>query len=178
MQQASCERNHFRLRAKGRPVQMIRFRISMLFALELSGVFVPGQRVQAQQSHSPEPAHVEVVGTDYAFLQLPSTLRAGATLFSFENRGTKRHEMSIALLKPGVAAESLLVAGEPAAVGSRAVSDSIVGLLIARPGERSGGQLLAHLIAGRTYIVICTLKDMPDARQHAALGMIGSFRVK
>ena len=38
------------------------------------------------------------------FVQLPSTLAAGPTLFSFDNRGTKRHELSIMLLKPGLTA--------------------------------------------------------------------------
>lgn len=122
-------------------------------------------------------SHVTVIGTDYAFRQLPTTLRAGPTLFAFENKGAKRHEMSIALLKPGIAVESLVAGGERASVSPRAVSDSIIGLLIARPGERSGGQLYANLVAGRTYVVICTLRDAPDAHQHSDLGMVGSFHV-
>jgi hypothetical protein len=86
--------------------------------------------------------------------------------------------MSIALLKLGVAPDSLLALGERASVGSRAVSDSIIGLLLARPGEQSGGSLYANLVSGRTYVVICTLRDTPDAHQHADLGMRGSFRVQ
>jgi hypothetical protein len=125
-----------------------------------------------------EPATVAIIGTDYAFVQLPATLAAGPTLFSFENRGSKRHELSIALLKPGVAPESLAVPGRLASVSSRAVSDSIIGILIARSAERSGGQLHVRLIAGRTYLVICTLRDTPDAQPHANLGMIGSFQVR
>jgi hypothetical protein len=127
---------------------------------------------------SVEPATVAIIGTDYAFLQLPTTLAAGPTLFSFENRGSKRHELSIALLKAGVAPESLAVPGRLASVSSRAVSDSIIGILIARPAERSGGQLHVRLIAGGTYIVICTLRDTPDAQPHSNLGMIGSFQVR
>lgn len=125
-----------------------------------------------------EPAQVAIVGVDYAFVKAPSELRAGPTLFSFENRGTKRHELSITLLKPGVVAESLMTGGERASMSSRAVSDSIVGILIARPGERAGGQLWAHLLPGRNYIVVCTLKDVPDAQPHTALGMIAGFRVR
>lgn len=48
---------------------------------------------------------------DYALLELPATLSPGPTLFSVENRGTKRHEMSIALLKMGVTLEQLVRAG-------------------------------------------------------------------
>lgn len=151
---------------------------TFLVASLLFGATLPQAYAQRGAStRSAEPAHVAIVGVDYAFVQLPETLAAGPTLFSFENRGTKRHEMSITLLKPGVTPESVLVVAR-GTISSRAVSDSIVGLLLARPAERSGGQLYANLISGRTYIVICTLKDTPDARQHMDLGMIGSIRVR
>ena len=135
-------------------------------------------RVSGRGEPATEPAHVAIVGADYAFVQLPATLPSGPTLFSFENRGTKRHEMSVALLRPGVTLESLTSETERRPVASRAVADSIIGLLIARPGERSGGQLYANLIAGRRYVVICTLRDTPEARPHADLGMIGTFEVR
>jgi hypothetical protein len=129
-------------------------------------------------SGAAEPVRVDVIGTDYAFLKLPSELAAGPTLFAFENRGAKRHELSIALLKPGVTVDQLIHSGDQVSVSGRAVSDSIVGLLIARPGEKSGGQLYANLLTGRSYVVICTLKDTPDAQRHAELGMIGGFKVR
>lgn len=125
-----------------------------------------------------EPTHIAIVGTDYAFLQLPATLAPGPTLFSFENRGTKRHEFSIGLLKQGMSVDSIMRAEPKPNVSARVVTDSIVGLLLARPGERSGGQLYVNLIAGRTYLVVCTLKDTPDAKPHMELGMIGSFTVR
>jgi hypothetical protein len=146
-------------------------------AWSLVAAAAAGGAQRPQEPWTAEPAHVTVVGTDYAFVQLPTTLGAGPTLFAFENHGAKRHEMSIVLLRPGVAAESLIGGGDRPAVSSRAVSDSIIGLLLARPGERSGGQLYANLVVGRTYVVICTLRDTPDAHQHADLGMVGSFRV-
>ena len=150
-----------------------------LFVLLMAGAGRHEVRAQPETARqSAEPAQVAVIGADYAFVELPPTIAAGPTLFSFQNRGAKRHEMSITLLTMGVAVDSLLAAGERATVGSRAVSDSIVGLLIARPRERSGGQLYANLIAGRTYIVICTLRDTPDARRHADLGMVGYFLVR
>jgi len=133
---------------------------------------------QAQSdARTAEPVHFAVIGTDYAFLHLPATLGAGPTLFSFENRGTKRHEMSIALLRAGVTADSLIARGSLMTVSSRAVSDSLIGLLVARPGEWAGGQLYAVLLPGRTYVVVCTLRDTPDALPHAVLGMVGTFRV-
>jgi hypothetical protein len=123
------------------------------------------------------PARVAIVGGEYAFIQLPTTLAPGPTLFSFENKGTKRHEMSLALLKSGVTIDVLTRSENRLVPSARTVSDSIVGVLIARPGEHSGGQLYADLIPGRTYAVVCTLKDTPDAQTHLELGMVGSFRV-
>jgi hypothetical protein len=86
-----------------------------------------------------------------------------------------RHEMSVALLKPGVTMQQVVERGQ--GISARAVSDSIVGILIARPGEPSGGALFANLLKGRSYIVVCTLKDKPDAKPHAELGMIATFDV-
>ena len=156
-----------------------RYAVRLTAAASIVGAAAAGPAAGQRSSGSQtiEAARVAVVGTDYSFIQLPSTLAAGPTLFAFENRGTKRHEMSIALLKPGVTVERLVRPGEPITVSSRAVTDSIVGLLIARPGERSGGQLYANLLSGRSYVVVCTLKDSPDARPHTELGMIGGFTV-
>ena len=159
---------------EGRRQTTVHLAVALVLA---AGAPDAGQGQTPTPALTAEPAHVTVIGTDYAFIQLPAELRAGPTLFAFENHGTKRHEMSIALLKPGIAVESLVAGGESASVSSRAVSDSIIGLLIARPGEQSGGQLYAKLVVGRTYVVICTLRDTPDAHRHADLGMVGSFRV-
>lgn len=131
----------------------------------------------ARSAAGPDDAHVAVVGNDYAFVSAPTTLAAGPTFFSFENRGKVRHEMSIALLKPGVTLPQLL--NRPrASVFNRETVDSTLGLLVARPGERSGGQLWATLISGRTYVIVCTLRDTPDAPPHVDLGMATSFTVK
>jgi hypothetical protein len=122
------------------------------------------------------PAQVTIVGSDYAFLRAPTTLPAGETLFAFENRGKVRHEFSLGLLKPGVTVQDVL--NVVTQVGRRRnLIESPIGLLIANPSDTSGGRLLVRLIPGRSYVVICTLKDKPDAQPHAALGMIGGFTV-
>jgi hypothetical protein len=151
---------------------------TLVAALVASGVPVIGSAQGTNTSGTSEPTHVTLIGADYAFVQLPATLPAGPTLFAFENRGTRRHEMSIALLRPGVVIDSLLAGADGPAVSSRAVADSIVGVLLARPGERSGGQLYANLMSGRTYVVICTVRDTPSAPQHSTLGMVGTFLVR
>ena len=138
---------------------------------------VPSVRSPAQSTAAAhEPAEIAVVGNDYAFIHFPATIAAGKTLFSFENRGRVRHEMSVVLLTPGVTLEQVAQAGEK--FNNRRMVDSIVGLLIARPGESSGGKLFVNLQPGRRYLVYCTLKDTPDAPRHTELGMITSFEVK
>lgn len=143
--------------------------------LSCAGVSAAAQTAPSA-SPAKEPAHVAVVGSDYAFAQFPTTIPAGKTLFSFDNRGKVRHEMSIVLLKPGITLQQLIEKG-PGAASSRAIADRLIGILIARPGEASGGQLFVELSSGQRYVVICTLKDVPDGPQHAALGMITSFDV-
>jgi hypothetical protein len=122
------------------------------------------------------PPEITVVGNDYAFVQVPASVAAGKTLFSFENRGRVRHELSMALLQPGVTLQQVVDA-PPGQTVSRKFVESVVGILIARPGESSGGQLFVDLQHGRRYIIVCTLKDSPDAKRHVELGMATSFDV-
>ena len=144
-------------------------------ALTLS--LVPCMQTPAQSTRAAhEQAEIAVVGNDYAFIHFPATIGAGKTLFSFENRGKVRHEMSVVLLTSGVTLEQVAQAGEK--FNNRRVVDSLVGILVARPGESSGGRLFVDLQPGRRYLVYCTLKDSPDAPRHTELGMITSFEVK
>jgi len=166
-------KSKFAMRFRARRIKRV---TAVTFLLWIARV-APTPAQTQRDARTAEPVHFAVIGTDYAFLRLPTTFGAGPTLFSFENRGTKRHEMSIALLRAGVTADSLIARGALMTVSSRAVSDSLIGLLVARPGERAGGQLYAVLLPGRTYVVVCTLRDTPDAPPHAALGMVGTFRV-
>lgn len=84
--------------------------------------------------------------------------------------------MSMVLLNPGVTMQQIVEKG-PGAASSRAFADRAIGILIARPAEASGGQLFVELLSGRRYLVVCSLKDAPDAPQHAQLGMVTSFDV-
>jgi hypothetical protein len=137
------------------------------------------------------PNRVTIVGSDYAFLGAPTTLPAGETLFAFENRGTVRHEVNIRLLRPGVSVAdahraflrqaSAPDAGGAAAAGAgaptRQVVERNVGVLIAAPGDSAGGRIYVRLIPGRSYALVCVLRDNPDAKQHIDLGMLGGFTV-
>ena len=136
------------------------------------------------------PNRVTIVGSDYAFIGAPTTLPAGETLFAFVNRGTVRHEVNIRLLRPGISVadaqraflQQAIPAGEgvtAAAAGlrTRQVVERSVGVLLAAPGDSSGGQLYVRLIPGRSYALVCVLRDSPDAKQHIDLGMLGGFVV-
>jgi len=135
---------------------------------------VASSAIEAQPA-TRQSSTVAVIGTDYAFTGLPAELPAGQAIFSFENRGTVRHEMSIVRLQEGVSAEQVLRGQSPS---SRAIAQSLIGLLIARPGEMGGGRLLVDLKAGEHYLVACSLKDTPTSQPHTQMGMIGTFVVK
>lgn len=137
--------------------------------------FPAGVQAQASRSVDSLPRFI-VIGNDYAFMQVPAGMRAGPTRLAFENRGKVRHEFSVVRLKAGVTVQDVLDHG-PGAASSRALVDQLVGLLIARPGEAAGADLLVDLQPGRRYLIICTLRDSPDAQQHAMLGMVASFDV-
>jgi len=120
-------------------------------------------------------SEVEIGGADYAF-QVPVSLPAGRTAFRFNNKGKVRHELNIALLKPGVPVERVLEtrrAGKPV----QALIEGPVGVLFADAGERSSGTISADLVAGREYAVICIFRDSAGAKPHVDMGMYSVIRV-
>lgn len=131
--------------------------------------------------HQPQPApsaDVRVVGTDYAF-QMPQHIAAGVTTFSFENRGSVRHELAIARLKPGVSAAQAL---KGLAAGTLEAEDVIEGqaaILVAAPGRATAGapspRVWLQLVRGRSYLVGCTLTDGRRKQPHVMLGMMAAF---
>src|SRR5258706_14048458 len=105
------------------------------------------------------PQAVRVVGTDYAF-QVPPHIRAGETIFTFENRGAVRHEMSLALVKEGFGLDSVLagvVAGSP----RRNWLEGQAPLIVSRPRAPPGPGSWLGLEARRSYLVTCTLRAGP-----------------
>lgn len=122
------------------------------------------------------PQAIRVVGTDYAFT-VPEHIRAGETIFTFENRGAVRHEMSLALLKDGFVADTILtsvIAGSP----RRNWLEGQTALIVSRAADPPGPGVWLNLAAGRTYLVLCTLRDSVDAKPHVMLGMVAKFRVE
>jgi hypothetical protein len=124
----------------------------------------------------PELREVLVEGRDYAF-SLPSILPAGPTVFAFTNRGVVDHELMLAALKPGVTMASALSAAR-AGRDSREFLESGASVLYASPGQGSTARLLADLQPGRTYAVVCLMRDKEGAPPHTEMGMATSFVVQ
>jgi len=120
------------------------------------------------------PRAVSVVGLDYAF-QAPDTLPAGPVTFSLLNRGTVRHEMLFFLLNEGRTLGDLLRAATPE---ERRPLGSLVGLILAEPGQPAGARLVVDLVPGRSYVFLCVLRDAPAKPPHATLGMAKALVVK
>lgn len=118
---------------------------------------------------------IVVVGTDYAFAH-PDTLPAGRTALAFENRGRVHHELMLAKLKPGVTLEQALAANQ-AGDDVRTLQEDGASVLYASPGGRSTARLLVDLEAGRTYAVVCLMRDTEQAPPHAVMGMVSSIAV-
>jgi hypothetical protein len=125
---------------------------------------------------SPVFHEVVVVGTDYAFAA-PDTLAPGLTAFAFDNRGLRRHELGLTLLRPGVALPDVM---QPESLS--APDDSLygpdIGILLAKPREQPPGRILVDLQPGRTYLLWCDFRDSTGAAQHSDLGMIRTIAVR
>src|SRR5678816_3495299 len=104
-----------------------------------------------------QSAAVRVVASDYS-LKAPDSVRV-----EFENQGARDHELLIGLLRPGVTAADIVAAHQrglnfrllPTAYLEEAVS----GMLFAPPGTKSPATLIVPLMHGRTYVLLCQLRD-------------------
>lgn len=124
-------------------------------------------------SSEPSFHEVTVVAKDYAF-ELPDTLPAGPTLFTFLNRGAVKHEMGIGLLAEGLTMQEALEAEQR---GEDAVEESL-GFIFADPGQGSPSRLVADLKPGRRYGLVCFLRNDSESKPHVQLGMYDSFVVE
>jgi hypothetical protein len=125
---------------------------------------------------APAPV-IRVVASDYAYIDVPPVVRHGLTYFAFKNVGKVRHEMSLLRLEPGVSVTDV-IKNEKAGGKGRAKFFKTVGLLIEPPGGSTIGWLAMGLRSGETYVLICSLRDKPDAPQHFDLGMYSAFIVR
>jgi hypothetical protein len=130
---------------------------------------------------TPRQRSIRIVGTDYAFAA-PDTVVAGPSAFSFENHGTKRHEVAVVLARPGTTAAQIVAAaqaGLPAPRLAEAYGDGPpLGALFVAPGGKSRALLVSTLERGRVSVLVCTLRDTPTMPEHAVLGMFHVIHVR
>lgn len=144
----------------------------MQLRLGLLAIAIAASPLAAQNA-----THLHIVGNDYAFIHPPDTVNPGPTQFSFENQGKVRHELSIGLLRPGAGMREVL---DTYTNGGRRrdLMTSTIGILLAFPADTGGGRLLANLLPGRTYLIVCGLRDTPEAQPHFTMGMINVLVVR
>lgn len=124
---------------------------------------------------------VRVVALDYAF-QSPDSVAAGSVAFEFENRGQRFHELMVGLLRPGVTASDIASAHQRG-INFRQLTDAylaegVSGMLFAEAGELSPAQLVVPLARGKTYVLLCQLRDSLGKPQHVQLGMFRLLHAK
>ncbi|HUF26089.1 MAG TPA: hypothetical protein VMM18_03810 [Gemmatimonadaceae bacterium] len=119
--------------------------------------------------------HVAVKGTDYAF-DVPETLPAGPTAFTFENAGQVPHEMILVRLKEGVTLPQVLEAVRAGADPGE-FTEGGTAILIASPADTAETRILVDLLPGSTYALVCNFVDGEGKPPHVALGMVKSIEV-
>ena len=135
--------------------------------------------VEAGESDEPDEgdvpgggaAPVEVVATDFEF-DIPDTLPAGETTFSFVNDGKQPHELALVeLAEDAPPVEELLQLPEKKAEGF--FTDA--GHAFAKPGKIQSDAFTYELTAGTRYGYVCFVQDPKTKKPHAFLGMVGEF---
>ena len=116
-----------------------------------------------------------ITGMDYAY-RAPATLPAGVHYLAFVNEGAQRHQLTVTLLRAGVAVQQFMDA-ELAERDVAEMVESDLGLLHSPGRTTPRGLLRVDLLPGREYLLECAFADSDSAPPHFRLGMYGSIRV-
>ena len=148
-------------------------------AVVLAAMFVMAGDALAQR---PSPV-VQVIGHDYALLAPDSIRAANQITFEFDNQGKRDHELIIGLLRQGMGANEIVATHQKGAIGFRQLQNeyldgAVVGMLYAAPGTRSPARLTVPALPGRSYALLCQLRDSVGMQQHVVLGMFKVVRVQ
>ena len=117
---------------------------------------------------------IKVKGTEYKFIGVPKTIKAGKHTFQFRDVGTESHMLALFKVKPGKTMdEALAYQGDPGSpdapfTGLGAVS-------IDRPDKGMITALTAVLTPG-DYAAACFATNAEN-QPHAMLGMVSPFTV-
>jgi hypothetical protein len=116
---------------------------------------------------------VSVRMADFAYADMPDTLRAGWHLLRFENAGTREHLALIQRFRPGKTMADLAAwgadpRGEPPTV-------QVGGAATLSPGHTE--EIRVHLEPGQ-YVMLCVSADGTAPKVHAQMGMLRAFVVR
>lgn len=154
------------------------------FARGSSAVVLAAMFAMAADASGQRPVPVvQVIGHDYALLA-PDSIRATDQItFEFDNQGKHDHELIIGLLRQGMGANEILATHRKGGVTFRQLQNeyldgAAVGMLYAAPGTRSPARLIVPALTGRSYVLLCQLRDSVGMQQHVLLGMFKVLRVQ
>ncbi len=149
---------------------------------------IAAQSPDAPSASIPAGPAITVVGTDYHFGGLPTSVPVG-TVLSFDNQGAELHELVVARKNDGVTQswEELLAMGDAALQYVSLPGDGTP--LFAGPGQPAQGSLV--LAQEGEYIALCFVpqgmtelpspsadpSSIPSGPPHLALGMMQTFTV-
>ena len=126
------------------------------------------------ETEEPEAAALEVTAKEFEF-DVPETLPAGETTFSFVNDGKQPHEFALVeLSEDAPALDKLLKLPEKKAEGFFTEA----GHAFAKPGESQEEAFTVELASGARYAYVCFVQDPKTKTPHAFLGMNGEFTVE
>jgi uncharacterized cupredoxin-like copper-binding protein len=122
---------------------------------------------------------VKVTATDYQFVGLPATIKAGPTVFQLTNTAPKEnHEMVIVRRLPGVTDPALKIFALSDKKAAKKIDmPNAFGVNVLAPGA-TGLAIVPNLVPGN-YIVACfqTQNGKKNGKPHYKLGMYAEFTV-
>ncbi len=113
---------------------------------------------------------------DYAF-RVADTLPAGESDILMRNDGAQRHEVAIGRLKAGTTPQYFFAQYlQDQDVDSLYDDDGAI--LVAYGGDQNAFTIRVDFLAGRSYVLLCELRDSPEAPKHAKMGMFRGIVVR
>ena len=125
---------------------------------------------------------VLVIANDYALVAAESIHADNQITFEFDNQGKKDHELIIGLLRQGMGPKDIVATHQKGAnfrqLQNEYLDGAAVGMLYAAPGTKSPARLSVPALTGRSYVLLCQLRDSAGMPQHILLGMFKVVRVQ
>ncbi len=113
---------------------------------------------------------------DYAF-RVADTVPAGEVDLQMTNSGKQRHEVAIGRLKAGMTPE-IFFAQYLQDQDVDSLYDDDGAILVTYGGDHNDFTIRVDFLAGRSYVLVCELRDSAEAPRHAKMGMFKGIVVR